>query len=140
MFSSIELCVLFIVVVNNSFVFIRSFSFVKNEISASVNKYHMVIDTARSSDNENVQLLDTLSKFYSFLGAGDQSTYIGKILKKSVDSTQQLIASSNQGVRIEISFPESKKNDISVVESLDINKNVAHKNILFNCWPTKIYN
>ena len=85
-----------------------------------------------------MQLLDTLSKYYSFLGVGDQSSYITNICR--VDSTQQLFASSNQGVRIEISLPESKKNDISVVESLDINKNVAHKNILFNCWPTKIYN
>eukprot|EP01035_Chromulina_nebulosa_P027216 gene27216-35752_t len=86
----------------------------------------MAIDTARASDNEYMQL-DLLSKYYSFLGTLDQSTYIGNILQKSVDCTSKLLVSSTQGVRIEISFPESKKNDISVVESLDINKDFVLK-------------
>ena len=125
---TILLYLLLIVTINYSFVFIKSFSFGKETLKNKYNRNQYIIKMNTAlSNNENTQLLDTLSKYYSFLGAADQSMYVANILQKSVDGTSKLIASSNQGARIEIAFPESRKNDISVAESLDINKEFVLK-------------
>lgn len=73
--------------------------------------------------SSETQYLETLSQFYSFLGVSDQSSYVSNILKLSVSSAVKII--KEKGSLIEISFPESRKSDVSVVETLEINKDFA---------------
>jgi len=59
------------------------------------------------------------SKF-SYLNDKDQKSYLVNVIKQSTDSTKAAISS---GIKlIELAFPENRKNDISVSESLDTNR------------------
>lgn len=66
----------------------------------------------------NINLYDSNS--YDYLINRDPNVYINNVLRKSIDSTKLCI--NNNITKIEISFPEIIKNDISVIESLNLNR------------------
>eukprot|EP01038_Epipyxis_sp_PR26KG_P004070 gene4070-5814_t len=66
---------------------------------------------------ENKSNLCMIGDDYSYLNIRDQKSYTSTILKKAVESTKKAI--SNGIKLIEISFPENRKSDLSVSESLD---------------------
>lgn len=57
---------------------------------------------------------------YTFLEKNDQAAYYKAILSNSIESAKLCI--SNDIYLIEVAFPEDRKSDISVSESLDINR------------------
>jgi len=61
-----------------------------------------------------------ISNYFSFLGSIDQKTYFDNILYYSIECATSSLT-NKKPARIEISFPENRKNDISVTESLDVN-------------------
>jgi len=65
-----------------------------------------------------------ISNYFSFLGNTDQKSYFDKILSLSVECATVSLTNIKPA-RIEISFPENRKNDISVTESLDVNTDFA---------------
>lgn len=60
---------------------------------------------------------------YAFLGDRSQSTYISNVLRRASDATKQSLKAGCKS--IEIAFPENRKSDISVSESLDTNRAFA---------------
>lgn len=57
---------------------------------------------------------------YDYLSNRDQNVYINNVLRQSIESTKLCI--NNKITKIEISFPEIINNDISVTESLNLNR------------------
>lgn len=60
---------------------------------------------------------------YDYLANADSNNYIQNILRRSIDSTKTCVQADCKN--IEVAFPESRKNDISVTESLNINRAFA---------------
>ena len=89
-----------------------------NRISVSkIFNYHHV-NFIRSKVKMNINLNNTNS--YDYLINRDTNVYINNLLRKSIDSTKLCI--NNNVTKIDISFPEIIKNDISVIESLNLNR------------------
>ena len=91
-----------------------------NRISVSkiFNYHHVNFIFIRSKVKININLYNSNS--YDYLINRDPNVYINNVLRKSIDSTKLCI--NNNATKIEISFPEIIKNDISVIESLNLNR------------------
>ena len=76
--------------------------------------------TIRSRGELRLPLSMSLDGKASFLADKDENIYLTTCLRRAVDSTKILIT---EGVKlIEIEFPPSRKNDLSVGETLDTNR------------------
>jgi hypothetical protein len=62
---------------------------------------------------------------FSFLADRSEETYLQNILRYSVESTKRAITDSKK--LIEIEFLPTRRNDISVTETLDINRDFTRK-------------
>ena len=82
------------------------------------NYHHFNFIFIRRKIKMNINLYNSNS--YDYLINRDPNVYINNVLKKSIDSTKLCI--NNNITKIEISFPEIIKNDISVIESLNLNR------------------
>ena len=76
---------------------------------------HMSIPTASSTSTDSTR--------FSFLGEVKQDIYLNNIIRRAGDSTQACLKSGEK--LIEVSFPENRKSDLSVSESLNTNRAFA---------------